>query len=248
MKGQWWKGACAVVLVMALAPIAAAQDEEAADESPWTGALGLAYVATSGNSDTQTFGLDFTLDREADPWGLALRARFTQSEEDSVTTAERYVAGIRGTRALGGRWTLFAGISGEQDEFAGYDLLLIGEVGVAYAVLTGPTHTLSFDAGLTWTDEDRVEPEPDVDYVGGVAGLAYAWALSDTASFTERLLWYPNFDDSSDWRLTSETALQAAISSRLALKLSYEVRYRNEPIGDNDDTDTTTKASLVVSF
>jgi len=248
MKGQWWKGACAVALVATLAPIAAAQDQEAADESPWTGALGLAYLATSGNSDTQTFGLDFKLDREPDPWGLEVRALFTQSEEDSVTTAERYFAGIRGKRALGERWELFAGVGGEQDEFAGYDLLLIGEVGAVYKVLIGPTHKLAIDAGLTWTDEDRIEPEPDVDYVGGVAGLAYEWAISDTASFTERLLWYPNFDESSDWRLTSETALQAAISSRLALKLGYEVRYRNEPIGDNDDTDTTAKASLVVSF
>jgi len=100
---------------------------------------------------------------------------------------------------------------------------------VAYKALLGPTHFLSFDAGLTYTDESRLDPEPDAAWFGGVLGLAYEWKISDTTSFTERLLYYPNFEESSDWRLSSDTGIQTAISSLLALKFSYEYRYRNEP-------------------
>ena len=44
------------------------------------------------------------------------------------------------------------------------------------------------------------------------------------------------------------TALQAAMTDTLALRLSYEMRYRNEPIGDAEDMDTTSKVSLVLNF
>jgi putative salt-induced outer membrane protein YdiY len=101
-------------------------------------------------------------------------------------------------------------------------------------------------------------PQPSNDYVGGIAGLNYAWQISETAKLSEALVYLPNFDDSGDWRAVSETALQAAISSKLALKLGYLVRYDNEPAvagvdADGaavyfDDTDTTTTVSVVWSF
>lgn len=237
-----------VALIAVLVAATAGADEDAAPASPWSGNLGLAYVATSGNSDTQTFGLDFKLEREPEPWGFEVSALFNRAEDSGATTAERYFAGIRGKRALNERWDLFVGVSGEKDQFAGYDLETVGEVGATYKLLLGPTHLLSFDAGLTYTDLNAVEPEDDTDFMGGLAGLSYEWKVSDTASVTERLVWYPNFDTSSDWRLTSETGVTASLTSALALKLGYELRYRNQPIGDNSTTDTTTKASLVVKF
>lgn len=248
MNGKLRRIASATAVIAALMAVTATAQTNDEATSPWSGNLGLAYVATSGNSDTQTFGIDFKLERIPEPWGLEVTALFNRAKEGDVTTAERNAAGIRGKRALNERWQLFAGLSGEKDEFAGYELLAVGELGVTYNMLLGPTHLLSFDAGLTYTDENRIEPEPDVDYFGGVAGLAYEWKISDTAALTERLLWYPNFDTSSDWRLTSETGITASLTSTLALKLGYEMRYRNQPIGDNSSTDSTTKASLVVSF
>ncbi len=227
---------------------AAAQEDETAEEPAWKGSLGLSYLATSGNSDTQTFGLDFKAERRPEPWGLEVIGAFNRGEENRILTAERYYLSGRGKRALGERWEYFAGLSGEQDEFAGFTLRALIETGLVYKVRLGPTHKLSVDGGLAWTDENRVEPEPDVDFLGGVAGVAYEWTISETASLTQRLVYYPNFDDTSDWRLTSDTAVQAAISSRFAVKFGYELRYRNQPIGDSDDTDTTTKASLVWSF
>jgi putative salt-induced outer membrane protein len=236
------------VCAFSLAVPVVAQEENPPPDPNWTGSLGLAYLATSGNTDTRTFGLDFAMARKPTPWGLEITAAFNRAEENSVTTAERYLVGGRARRALGDRLELFAGLSGEKDEFSGFDMRTVVETGVTYKALLGPSHLLSFDVGLTWTDEDRTVPEPDVSYVGGVAGLAYEWKMSDNASLTERFLYYPNFDVTSDWRMSSETALQASLTNRLALKLGYEVRYRHQPIGDNEDTDTATKVSVVAKF
>lgn len=242
-----------LMLVLALAaPPALAQDPqgegEAEAEPRWQGKAGLSLLATSGNTETESFGLDLSLERRPEPWGLALGVQLHRAEEDGVRTAERYLASLRGKRALGERWELFAGIAGEQDEFAGLDLRTLIEAGATYAALRGSAHLLSFDFGVNWTDEDRLPPQPDVDYLGAILGLSYEWKISDSASLTERLAYYPNFDDSDDWRADSTTALTASLSERFALQFAYELRYRNRPIGRRDDTDTTTKVSLVLNL
>ena len=239
-----------LVFMVGAAPVLA-HEEETEEEQPeptWKSNIGLSYVATSGNSDTNTMGLDLLVERKPEPWGLEFLANFNRAEDSGNLTAERYFASARAKRTLSERWEFFAGLSGEKDEFAGFDFRGVVESGVTYHALLGPKHLLSFDGGLTWTDENRVDPEPDVSYFGGVAGLKYEWKISDTASLYERLLFYPNVDESSDWRLSSDTGLQVSMTSLLAVKLGYELRYRNKPIGDADDTDTTTKASLVFTF
>ncbi|MEN8165343.1 MAG: DUF481 domain-containing protein [Acidobacteriota bacterium] len=239
------------LLVTALVSPSAFAEEAPEAEAPeplWTGNAALSYVSTTGNTDTSTFGLDFSFVRRPTPWGFEAYGSFNRAEDTGELTAERYIVGVRGTRALNDRWTLFAGLSGEQDEFAGFDMRTLLEAGATYKAVDNGKIFLSFDGGLTYTDEDRIEPEPDVSYMGGLAAVHFAWTISETAKLTEDLTYYPNFDDSADWRLASITALEASLTDLFGLRLSYEYRFRNEPIGDNDDTDTTTKASVVVKF
>lgn len=249
----------ALVAVSATVPLFAQEDEaaEAAPPEPlWESALGLSYVATTGNTETSSFGLDFKASRRPTPWGLDLVATFTRAEENENLTAEQYLVGGRALRRLNDRWSVFAGLSWARDTFAGYDSRWIAETGVEYLALETARHKLSFDLGLTWTKEDRIfldeltqeEFTESFDWLGAVAGLAYEWTISDSASLTERILYYPNFDDSSDWRLASDTALTASLTELLALQLSYQIRYRNRPIDNNESTDTTTRMSVVLTF
>ena len=228
-------------------PTPTAGEEAEPPEPLWSSQVGLSYLATSGNSDTTTFGLDAQAKRRPVPWGLELSALVDRAEEDGVATAERAYAGLRGTRTLAERWDAFAGLSAEQDEFSGIDLRSIVEAGVAYKALTGPRHLLELDGAVTWTDENRLPPEVDDSWVGGLFAADYRYAISDTAAFSQGLKYFANFDDTGNWRAASLSALTASLNGSLAVRLSYEIRYRNEPLDANDDTDTTTKASLVWS-
>lgn len=227
---------------------AATEAAEAAPEPLWAVKLALSYVATTGNSETTTLGSAFEAIRRPDPWGFELTASYDRAEDSGVVESERAFGGVRARRALSERWELFGEATGESDEFAGIDLRVVLTAGGTFHALLGPTHLLDLDLGLSWTDEDRVEPAADVDFAGALAGLDYAWKISDRAGFGQRLAWFPNFDRSSDWRLESATTLEAAINDRLALQLAYEVRYSNEPVGGRDDTDTTTRMSLVLNL
>jgi len=234
---------CVLPLLLAVPALAA----EEAPKPPWSGSLGLSFLATTGNSDTQSLGLEFGLKRTPDPWGLEVGAKFLRATKDGVANAERYLLSVRGTRALSDRWSVFAGASAERDTFAGFDLRGIIEGGLTYKALTGPVHTLDLDGGLTWTKENPVVGD-NRSFVGGILGAAYQWTISKTSAFTEKLRWYPDFDQTSNWRATSETALKASLSDTFALKAAYEVRYSNQPIPGYRKTDTASTVSLVASF
>ncbi len=47
---------------------------------------------------------------------------------------------------------------------------------------------------------------------------------------------------------TSMTAIEAAVNSWLALRFGYDLRHRNEPVGDAKSTDATSTASVVLNF
>lgn len=223
--------------------------EALADEPPppWLNTASFGYLSTSGNTDTQSFALEYSLKHTPDPWGLDVLAKMLRAETDGELTAERYEAGIRASRALSGRWSVYAGAAALKDQFAGLDLRWGVEAGAAYHLLQGPTHDLTANAGLTWTTEDPTVGDT-FDFMGAGLGAAYAWNFSKTASLTEALRFSPSFDDTDDWRLVSETALKATLTSILAVKFGYEWRYDNQPIAGFETTDTATTVSLVAKF
>ena len=210
----------------------------------WSGSAGLSYLQTSGNTDTESLGLTLNWARQPTPWGIEISALANRADSEGERTAERYFAGVRGKRALGERFELFAGLSWEQNEFAGFDARTIVEAGGLWKALLGPTHELAFDLGLTWTREDPVDGASD-DSLGAVAGLLYVWKISDGASFRERLAFYPNFDVSDDWRMFSETSLDASIAASWALRVSYRYERDNLPPPGFEKTDGSTAVSLV---
>ena len=226
----------------------AQEEEEEEKKKLWTNNLGLSFVKNTGNSENQTFGLDFNSEREATPWGFKFRAFFNTAEDDGVETAEQYYLGGRAFRKVAKRWDVFGGLNFARDEFAGFSLRTVVEAGVTYHALMGPKHHLDFDGGLTYTDEDRVDPEPDESWPGAVVGLAYEYKFSDTSSITQTVDFFPNFDESDDWRLVAETGVTASLTDLLGLKFGYLYRYRNLPIGDAESTDTTTTMSVVLTF
>lgn len=236
-----------LILALGALPLLAQETEE--EEEPlWAGSLGLAWVATSGNTDTTTLGLNFALDRKPEPWGLELVARGNRADDSGVTTAENYLVSARAVRKLSTRWDAFGGLAWAKDPFAGFDSQTVASAGAIYTAIDSKRMLLSFDMGLAYTWEDRVPPAEDVNFAGGLLGLSWEWKLGANSKFTERLVVLPNFDDTDDWRLQSLTAIESAINDWLALRLGFDLRYRNQPIDDADSTDTTSTASVVINF
>ncbi len=234
-----------ITVALALAALAAAPAR--AEDKPNKFSLGLSYLATSGNSSSQTGGVDLLFKRTFDPWGFEAAANYLRAEQNGVETAKKLFLGLRGTHNLGDNLALFLAGSYLQDRFAGLDPRLLVEGGIVYKLLKGPEHELAFDLGLTWTKDDLVGGGSN-SYAGAVGAAHYAWNITKTARFTEVLSFFPSFKDTSDWRIESITGLQASITETTALKLTYNYRYANRPVTGFGSTDTQTAVSLVINF
>jgi putative salt-induced outer membrane protein len=210
----------------------------------WTGSVGLSYVATSGNSDTRTLGLAAAFTRQPTPWGVEITALANRAETNGETTAEKWFAELRGTRALDERLGLFAGVADERNRFAGFDTRLVFEAGATWHALLGPEHDLTFDVGVTHTTLEPLAGGNDQSF-GALAGLTYLWKFSSTAAFRERLVAYPSFKDTGDWRMRSETALEAALAASWAVRVGYLFERVNHPQPGFGKDDATTTVSLV---
>ena len=257
---QRWFVPLILILAIGAVPVLAQEgEEEAAPEPAWTGSLGLAWVATSGNTDTSSLGLDFKLDRKPEPWGFNFVAAGNRADNNGTTTAENYLVSGRATRKLNERWEGFGGLAWSRDPFSGFDSQTVASAGATYIAVEGERNHLSFDGGLTYTWESRVPPAEDVDFFGGLLGLNWELKIGEHSKLTERFVYTPNFDNSSDWRIDSATALESSVNSWLALKLGFIVRYRHQPIEKPDptdpnvpeyydSTDTTSTASVVFKF
>ena len=209
--------------------------------------LGLSYLATSGNSSTQSGGIDFLYKHKFDPWGLQVSANFLRAEQDGKLTAKKLSLGVRGTRDVTTDLAIFLEGSDLQDQFAGLDPRLVAAGGVTYKLLRGPQHQLAVDGGLTWTRDTQVD-DGSKSYFGLLAAARYAWNISKTSTFTEELSFFPSLKQGSDWRIESHTGLQAAVSTAVAVKLTYGFRYDNVPEPGFRKTDTQTAVSLVIDF
>ena len=91
---------CVLGAIPVIAQETAAEGEE--EEPKWVGSLGLAWVATSGNTDTSSIGLDFGLESKPAPWSRA-QACQPLGRLRWPGVGERSIRGIRLTiHCLGG--------------------------------------------------------------------------------------------------------------------------------------------------
>lgn len=241
-----------VVLVMCLVGAvrsAAAQPPSPAKEPPplWDAQIGASFVGTSGNADTSTIGADFAAHRRGLIWQIDSTAQAVRTSTSSVTTAERYLGLLRGTRKLTPIIGFTAGERLERDQFSGIDLRSVLDGGLSWALVHDPRWTLDGVTGLAWNHESRTSGT-NIDDPVGLFQLLSRIPFGAAGDTTQRVTLYPDFRTSSAYRTEAEVTAQAAMTEHLALKIGYLLRYSNAPVAGFRRTDNTTTASVVLRF
>lgn len=213
----------------------------------WDVQVGASYVGTGGNSDTSSTGADFLLHRRWPVWQIESTASAVRSSDNDVTKVERYLGGVRGQRKLSSLVALSTGWRGERDQFAGMDFRSILDAGLGWALVRAPRWTLDGTTALAWNHERptigsrRNDPAAVLEVVSRVP-------FGTTSHSVQRFTFYPNLQRGSAYRSEAELSAQAAMNSRLALKLGYLFRRSNEPVPGFKKNDTTATASIVLSW
>jgi putative salt-induced outer membrane protein len=245
-------GRCLVLVAVAAAllPTRSAFSQPAADPPPpplWDVQVGASFVGTNGNTDTSATGADFAANRRGKVWKIESTASVIHTSSNEETTAERYLAMLRGQRVLTPRIGFTTGVKLEKDRFAGLDLRSILDAGLNWGLVRRPQWTLDGLSSIAWQHESRIEP-PNVDSPVGVLQLLSKIPFGASGDTTQRFTYYPDFKTAAAYRTEAEITAQAAMNSHLALKFGYLLRYSNDPVPGFKKTDNTTTASIVLRW
>ena len=236
-----------VLLTLGPATAVAQQTSDDPVERPWSGTAEVSLIATSGNSDTRTFGLGTEVTYDPGSWRWLARISYIETEADDQLKARSQSVLVEISRALSERLEAYGRGGYLRDLFAGLERRLTTEGGLGYTVVAADPQSLQLLAGVGFTREQRVVGD---DLSLGTANVTgrYRWAISETSALTEEATFVADLNTGDDWRFTNEVAATAALSTRLSLKVSHKLSYLAKPVPGFRKTDTILSAAMVANF
>lgn len=236
-------------LLLALLAAAAGAQEEEEREPGWYDAAELTVVQTAGNTEASTLGLRNVLERVWEDAELTFTARALRSEQttftrfarltddgldlveidDSELSAENYLARLRYRHELDTALFWFAGTSWERNQFAGFDSRTSVVGGLGHVWWEREESHLRTNYGATWTREESTLGGGSESFAGVELGWDYRRDFGTNSSYTSVLRIDENLDDTDDLRADFVNAVSVKMTERLALQLSLQLLFDNQP-------------------
>jgi putative salt-induced outer membrane protein len=229
-----------IALGLTFASVAIAEEEE----GPWSGTVSFGYLATSGNTDNQSYNGAAEVSYTRNKWTHKANASAIGAAQSNTTTAEAYQAGWKSEYAFNEYDFLFGLVDWRKDRFSGFDQQLSGNFGYGRRLIKTEKQMLSVEAGLGYRTSDLSDGTTESSAIGR-GGLNYTWAFSETSKFDQALVIEAGSDNTF---YESVSAVHATLIGDLALGLSFTVRHNSDPPIGNDNTDTFTAISLEYAF
>jgi len=229
--------AAAAVAIIGLSRAAAAQQIT----------LDLGFVSASGNANFTSLNLGEKLSDKVGRVVLSQNAKVLYGKTDGATTSESYDAGARAQYALTKRIGAYALLTFQRDPFAGLASRWLGGPGLAVALVQSAHDTLSVESGVTSTHE-RNTANVTQSFAAARSAANFKHLFAGKAFATEALEWVANLKTSADSRVNSETALTAPLSRQIGLRVSYLVRFDNQPEPGFKKTDRVLTTGVQVAF
>ncbi|MDB4939163.1 MAG: Peptide chain release factor [Labilithrix sp.] len=248
--------------------------EEAEEQYATEGSLSLGGLFASGNARQialTTAGKVRVRRYEnqitaAAAWNFARAAK--KGETLAETTVENYQALGRYDLFLSPRVSLFLQSTIRRDRFQGLDLRLNIDPGVAYHFIQTANQRLVVELGYDLQhdirrDASRIQVTqpvpPALDPTITIADktrtlhnsrayLGYENKLYSEVSFVASLEHIQNFENAHVYRLVFDTGLKSTIRARLAVAMTYTMRFENRPLPGVERADSLASISLVYTL
>ncbi|PCJ85788.1 MAG: hypothetical protein COA54_10335 [Thiotrichaceae bacterium] len=226
-----------------------AEDKKAEEKSPWTSAVELGFIRTTGNTETQTSALKADVVYEVDKWRHTGHAEGygTESEDtagNNIVSAERYQLSGKSDYKFNEFDYIFGLVELNKDRFSGFEYEHKVSAGYGRKVIKQEEMELDLEIGPGIRFFKIDGGESDDESLLRLAGK-YWWQISPNSKFTQDL----SVDIGGDITSTeSITGIQANINSTLALKFTYTIRNKSEVPVNTEKTDTELAMTLVYTY
>ena len=240
----------AVVLPLVLSLVGADTVKAAPRKPPpikFTGDVG--YVATSGNTSVQTLNVGDKLSAKLGAMTLSQQFAAVNGRSKGQTVVSIWRVAFRVDAAVASRLAVYTSLTFERNVFAGLSSRTSAVTGLSAQVVKTERNHLVFEGGLSLTAQRATASKgSSLDFLGGRAASAYSHHLGPRAVMSQSIEFLPNFRQSEDLRVNSETSLLAPLTRQVGIKLSYAIRYDGLPPTGYMSTDRLFTSGIQISL
>jgi putative salt-induced outer membrane protein YdiY len=246
-----WKIATAALA--ALTATVSAQDnglEEVegteAETYPWELELSLGLNGSRGSTDSDSLRAGFVGSQETNRNLFKLDLSYKYASEDSEKTENRFIGLARNDWKLGddSPWSVFAEGEYEYNEFQNFESRVRGAGGLGYRIIGDENATLRARVGAGYTYSFG---NVDDGFANGLLGLDFTTKVTDNQELVTSVTYYPNFDETDEYRLVSSAAYSISLTDEGNLSLRLGVENRRDTQAD-PESDTDYFVLLVYGF
>lgn len=223
------------VVCLTLGAVSAATAQDAARPKTTSFTADFGFVSASGNTSVTTFNVGDKLVLNTPDKKVIFTQTFNavRSEADGVKNAENFRGQLRLEYGLSQTVYLYGLTGWERNVPAGVSRRFEESVGLTWKAVAAPQDELTVEAGVSQFQQRNTSApvglSRDDNYTAGRFGASYKHTFNKATFLTQLVELIPNFEDGDDFRINSESAIVAPISTNLGLKLAYAIRYDNLP-------------------
>lgn len=223
----------------------AAQD--APPPRPWEFNGDIGFVNTAGNSEVTTLNVGEKLVHVRGSLTVKQHFALVYGRTDGATTTSQWRTGVRGDIAISSSISVFGLAGFDRNRFAGIERRFEEGVGLAFKLVKTERTKMELEAGLSLTQQRSTLDVTD-NFSAARSAALFQYNFKPTAYLLQTVEVLPNLEETEDLRVNTETALVAPLSRRLAIKISYVIRYDKLPEPGFEKTDRLLTSGLQVTL
>jgi putative salt-induced outer membrane protein YdiY len=244
MKNVFIAGVCACTMVLG----AVAQDEK---PDGFKSSLSAGVTMTDGNSETLQGNAAISTEGEKIGLGsvrAGIEANYGEStvdeEKDKTVDNTRVFANAKKTISP----KTFASLDGSvlTDDISEIDYRATFGPGLGFYLIKNSRNALSLDVSPTYVWEKVAGVSED--YLALKFAERFEHAISETAKLWQSAEYLPKVDDFGDYLLETELGAEAALNTRMSLRVVLRDKYDSTPGADLEKNDLTLISGITVSL
>lgn len=218
-----------------------------ADKRHWMGSIAAGVTLQRGNTNTSQGSVTAEAERDLRDSRFLASGMFVRSTESDGTHAESATTDMRAERNISETMFGFAGIGYERD--TAQDLSGRGSLntGLGAHVLDQEPCKLNLYGGVAYTVEREAHNSTDRGFEP-LFGSEFRWQISETASFANKIVIYPNAIGGGGKRVTVQSELTTRITQRIGLQIAALQKYRENVLDSHKHTDTALFTGITTNF
>jgi putative salt-induced outer membrane protein YdiY len=218
----------------------------------WKGGANVGFGLTRGNSQIKNLDIAFTADRKTlhDHLGLYTNSVYATNDAPGATpatTANAVQGGIRYDHDFTPRLFVYVGADFQTDALQTLDLRSVFGGGLGVHAIKSDRTTLDLLGGINYTRE-KYSLLPSRSFAAASVGEELSHKLGVNTVLTEKLYFFPDFNDPGEYRATFNFGTVTQISKWLGWQNAFGDIYVTNPPAGAKQNDILLTTGLNFSF